>query len=99
MKQEFTDGPGDIWATINGLPIGSGEVKMMADLQKTFDLSDISDEKTISQFDLFSGRFIVNVSDEDSKININYLIKENLSKSQYTLSFSLFFLVLLKRSI
>lgn len=80
MKQEFTDGPGDIWATINGLPIGSGEVKMMADLQKTFDLSDISDEKTISQFDLFSGRFIVNVSDEDSKININYLIKENLSK-------------------
>ena len=91
MKQAVVDGPGDFWSMLNGLPIGSGEAKMMAQMQEAFDLSEVMDSKVMNQLDLFEGQFVMDISDEDSKININYLVKENLSKdSVYPMLLSLF---------
>ena len=90
MKQAVVDGPGDFWSMLNGLPIGSGEAKMMAQMQEAFDLSEVMDSKVMNQLDLFEGQFVMDISDEDSKININYLVKENLSKDSYPMLVSLF---------
>lgn len=79
-KQPVTDGAGDFWAMLNGLPIGGNEVKMLSQMQESFDLSEVMDSKVINQLDLFGGSFVINIEDEDSKINVNYLVKENLSK-------------------
>ena len=78
-KQPANDGPGDFWSMLNGLPIGSGEAKAMVKMQESFELSDVMDSKVISQLDLFSGTFVIDVQDEDSKINLNYLVKDSMS--------------------
>jgi type II secretory pathway component PulK len=90
-KQEVSDGRGDFWSMLNGLPIGSGEAKMMAQMQESFELSEVMDSKVMNQLDLFAGQFVIDVQDEDSKININYLVKENMSKgSVYPMLTALF---------
>lgn len=90
-KQKVTDGSGDFWSFLNGLPIGSSEVKMLAGMKETFGLSDVMDSDVLSQLDLFGGSFVIDVADEDSKINVNYLLKENTSKNTvYPMLVSLF---------
>ena len=67
-----TDGPGDMWGQLNGFPIGGDTAELLGQLQEGFDLSKVGDSKVIDQFKLFEGHFIINVSDESSKLNINY---------------------------
>lgn len=67
-----TDGPGDMWGQLNGFPIGGDTAELLGSLQEGFDLSKVSDSKVIDQFKLFEGHFVINVTDESSRLNINY---------------------------
>jgi type II secretory pathway component PulK len=71
FQSKMTDTSGDIWAMINGIPIGGGTVEMLAASQKSFDLSNTTDDKVMSTLKLFDGEFVLNVEDEGAKININ----------------------------
>ncbi len=75
MKQEMSDGLGDIWALLNGLPIGGGTIELLAATQQSFDLNSVNDGKVIDVLKLFDGEFKMNISDESSKINVNYCAK------------------------
>lgn len=72
MKVPLQDGLGDIWAKVNGIPIGAETVEMAASMQEMFNLNAISQGDVIAQLKLFQGDFTVEVSDEAAKINVNY---------------------------
>jgi type II secretory pathway component PulK len=55
-----TDGPSDFWGMLNGL-------------QEAFDLSSIADTSVMDALKLFDGQFVMNITDESSKLNVNYL--------------------------
>ncbi len=68
-----TDGPGDFWGMLNGFPIGADSLEMAGQMQEAFDLSKISDSAVLDALKLFDGHFVLNISDESSKLNINAL--------------------------
>jgi len=68
-----TDGPGDFWGMLNGFPIGAESLEMAGQMQEAFDLSKISDSTVLDALKQFDGHFTFNISDESSKLNINYL--------------------------
>ncbi|SME95537.1 general secretion pathway protein GspK [Pseudobacteriovorax antillogorgiicola] len=65
------DGPEDMWAMLNGLPIGGETLEMVSSMQESFDLSAINDSDVLDQLKLFDGAFVLEVHDETSKINVN----------------------------
>ena len=93
MKQAVVDGPGDFWSMLNGLPIGSGEAKMMAQMQEAFDLSEVMDSKVMNQLDLFEGQFVMDISDEDSKNKYQLSCKRKFIK-RYCVPDALIFVLL-----
>jgi hypothetical protein len=60
---------------LNDMPIGSSTVKMMAAFQEQFGLSRVMGADVMKQLELFDGEFVTNVSDESSKINVNFCVK------------------------
>ncbi len=75
---QVADSPDDIWAQLNGLPIGGETMEMMGAMQETFDLSKVADSKVLDQFKLFDGHFTLTVTDESSRINVNYCGQNSL---------------------
>ncbi len=67
-----TDGPGDMWGQLNGFPIGGDTAELLGSLQEGFDLSKVADSKVLDTFKLFEGHFVINVTDESARLNINY---------------------------
>lgn len=67
----LSDGLGDIWSAMNGLPIGGETLEMLSQFQESFELSAVMDNKVIDQLKLFDGAFVLDVSDESQKINLN----------------------------
>lgn len=65
------DGPDDIWGMLNGLPIGGETLEMVSTMKESFDLSAVNDSKVLDQLQLFDGSFMINVTDETAKINVN----------------------------
>jgi type II secretory pathway component PulK len=68
-----TDGPNDFWGMLNGFPIGADSLEMAGQMQEAFDLSKISDSEVLDGLKLFDGHFTLFITDESSKLNINYL--------------------------
>jgi general secretion pathway protein K len=68
---KLTDGLGDFWSALNGLPIGGETIEMLNSFQEQFELSKVMDSSILEQLKLFDGTFTLNVSDEQQKININ----------------------------
>lgn len=75
MKTPATDGLGDVWSMLNGMPIGGETADMIGAIQEDFKLNAVMDEKVIDQLKLFDGVFSLNVTDESRKINVNYCAK------------------------
>ena len=73
-KKVPSDGPGDVWSMLNGLPIGGDTVKMMTEATG-LKLSEVNDSKVVDSLDMFDGSFDLRIEDEHSKININYCAK------------------------
>jgi type II secretory pathway component PulK len=67
-----SDGPQDIWGILNGFPIGGDTVELVEAFREGFDLSKVSDDKVLSKLQELDGQFSLVISDEMSKININY---------------------------
>lgn len=80
MKQTPQDTLGDMWATLNGIPIGGGTAEMMLKTQESFSLNKVTDNSVIDQLKLFDGEFTVNISDEAGKINVNYCAQGRCSE-------------------
>ena len=72
LKEQPKDSLADIWAMLNGMPIGASTAELFASMQETFSLSAIADSNVMQRLKLFQGEFTLNISDESSKININY---------------------------
>jgi type II secretory pathway component PulK len=72
----LSDGLGDIWSAMNGLPIGGETLEMMTQFQESFDLNAVMDSKVMDQLKLFDGAFVLDVTDESQRINLN-LCKNN----------------------
>ena len=70
-KGQMTDGFGEFWGALNGLPIGGETADMMSQFQQQFDLNSVMDSGVMDQLKLFDGVFTLNVSDEGNKINVN----------------------------
>ncbi len=70
-KGALTDGLGDWWGLMNGLPIGGETLDMVKSFQEGFELNAVMDSGVIDQLRLFDGSFTLDVSDESQKININ----------------------------
>lgn len=68
----LSDGLGDFWAALNGLPIGGETLEMVTQFQESFGLNAVMESGVLDQLKLFDGAFIVDVQDESSKININF---------------------------
>ena len=68
-----TDGPGDIWGMLNGFPIGGDTQELIASAAESFELSKVNDSGVIDQLALFDGNFVIEVTDEQNRINVNYL--------------------------
>jgi type II secretory pathway component PulK len=71
-KATLSDGFGDFWTALNGLPIGGETAEMMGEFQKQFDLNAVLDSGVMDQLKLFDGVFTLDVGDESQKINVNY---------------------------
>jgi len=84
MNQPPSDGNGDMWSALNGFPIGATTVEMVTTAQEAFDLGKITDSKITDQLKSFDGSFQINVSDEESKINLNFL--QNSRRSEVALA-------------
>lgn len=80
QKQKPSDGIGDIWAALNGIPIGGATLAMMDTMSEKFNLGKLEDRGALSQLSLFDGEFIIDASDESSKINVNYCSKGRCSQ-------------------
>jgi general secretion pathway protein K len=72
QKAQLTDGLGDIWSAMNGLPIGGETLEMLNTFQQSFELNTVLDSGVIDQLKLFDGQFSLDVSDETQKINVNF---------------------------
>lgn len=72
MKMAPSDSLGDIWNVMNGIPIGGDSAMLVAAMQDQFKLNKVLDENILNQLKLFDGNFVLNVTDETSKINVNY---------------------------
>lgn len=72
MKTNPSDGLGDIWGMLNGLPIGGGSLELLAATQESLGLNAVNDDKVIGMLKLFDGEFSVDVVDESNRINLNY---------------------------
>lgn len=72
QKTPPTDGAGDVWSMVNGLPIGGDTMEMLGEVQEQFDLSSVNDGAVLDQLKLFDGSFAINVEDETKRINVNY---------------------------
>ena len=70
-QMQAKDGPDDLWAMLNGLPIGGETLEMVGAMQESFELSAVNDSKVLDQLKLFDGSFVIEVVDETSKINLN----------------------------
>ncbi len=70
-KTPMTDNLGDFWGMINGLPIGSQSAKKVGEI---FKLGAVMDEDVIKQMVQLEGEFVVDVQDEQSKINVNFCV-------------------------
>lgn len=70
-----TDGPGDIWGMLNGMPIGGETMEMMGQMSEEFELSKVNDSAVLDQLKLFDGSFAIIVEDESRKINVNYCME------------------------
>jgi type II secretory pathway component PulK len=81
QKSMPTDGDGDPWSMMNGLPIGGSTVEMLSKVQESFDLSKVADSSVLDQMQLFDGTFTIDVSDETSKININSCLQGRCDQS------------------
>jgi type II secretory pathway component PulK len=75
QKTPMSDSLGDLWSAVNGLPIGGATLEMLGAAQEGFGLNAVLDDKVIGTLKKFDGEFVVEVSDESSKININYCAK------------------------
>lgn len=84
---QVSDGPGDIWAQLNGLPIGGETLEMLGQMQETFELSKVADSRVIDQLKQFEGSFTVNISDESSRININFCGDRNRNQRKVCQTF------------
>lgn len=71
-KATLTDGLGDIWSALNGLPIGGETADMAKGFTEEFGLNAVLDSGVIDQLKLFDGSFTIEVKDEAQKINLNY---------------------------
>lgn len=71
LKKVPSDGPGDFWTYVNGLPIGPESMKMMQEAGG-IKLSQVNDSKVFQTLDSFDGSFTVTVEDEAAKLNINH---------------------------
>ncbi len=80
MKTPPTDGMGDIWGLLNGMPIGGETADLVGAMQDEFKLNALMDEKIISQLKLFDGVFTINVTDESKKINVNNCAQNRCSE-------------------
>jgi general secretion pathway protein K len=72
QNKQPSDGSSDIWSMLNGLPIGSESLEMAKSMTEQFDLSAVNDSDVIDQLGMFDGSFTINVTDERSKINLNF---------------------------
>lgn len=70
-KQGLSDGLGDMWSALNGFPLGGESADLLSGFQEQFGLNAVLDSGVMDQMKLFEGAFILNVSDETSKINVN----------------------------
>ena len=70
-KKIPSDGPGDVWGMMNGLPVGQSMVEMMA-AGSGVKLSKVNDGDTIETLEAFDGTFTIDISDEMSKLNVNF---------------------------
>jgi type II secretory pathway component PulK len=70
-KAGLSDGLGDMWAALNGLPIGGETAELMMGFQEEFGLNAVLDSGVMDQLKLFEGSFTLNVQDEAGKINVN----------------------------
>ncbi|MGE0172169.1 MAG: general secretion pathway protein GspK [Oligoflexales bacterium] len=75
QNKKPSDSPQDIWAAINGLPIGAESMEMAMGMADKLNLSKVNDEGAINQMQLFDGTFVIDVQDEGSKINLNYCVE------------------------
>ncbi len=66
-----SDGPGDIWAMMNGLPIGGSSAELLAGAQEQFSLSSVLDSSVLDTLKDFDGSFVLDIKDEASRINLN----------------------------
>lgn len=71
-KATLSDGLGDIWSALNGMPIGGETAEMAAGFGEEFGLNKVLDSGIIDQLKLFDGSFSLEVTDEAQKINLNY---------------------------
>ena len=69
MKEKRKDTLADMWLTLNEIPIGEATAKTLQDL---FALNPLTDAETLEMLGLLQGEFTIHVSDEASKINVNY---------------------------
>src|SRR5262249_34594985 len=64
-------GLGDIWSVMNGLPVGGETLEMMNQFQEQFNLNAVMDSGIMDQLKQFDGQWVLNVTDESNKINVN----------------------------
>lgn len=75
-KSGLNDGLGDWWGLMNGLPIGGETLEMVSQFQESFNVNSVMGSGVLDQLKLFDGSFILDVSDESSKININFCAQD-----------------------
>lgn len=84
-KATLSDGLGDFWSAMNGLPIGGETLEMMSSFQEQFELNAVLDSGVMDQLKLFDGSFTLDVSDESQKINLNYCATSRCSETMLML--------------
>lgn len=80
-KATLSDGLGDFWSALNGLPIGGETMEMMSGFQEQFKMNTVLDSGVMDQLKLFDGAFTINVTDESDKINVNYCATSRCSET------------------
>ncbi|MBF0442025.1 MAG: general secretion pathway protein GspK [Oligoflexales bacterium] len=75
MQKVPNDGPGSIWSTLNGIPIGGSTSQLIESVQENFNLSKVNDSDALKMLTLFDGEFVIDIEDETSRLNLNTLGK------------------------
>lgn len=70
-QDQLSDTLGDIWSTMNGMPIGGETVDMINAMKDQFSLNKNLDSGILDAAKLFDGEFVLDVSDESRKINLS----------------------------